>query len=84
MIRGVAVALVRHGLHFSANDPYDSRAAWLIWPDLVKSLMTQKSPNVLRALWNAHRAGAVTLPPRRLGSATYMLPDLTVEVRIRY
>jgi hypothetical protein len=74
--------IVRHELHFSANGVYDRKAAWIMWPNLVKTVTTQTDVD-LCALYNAHRGGAVTAPQRRQQAATYELPDLTVEVRTR-
>jgi hypothetical protein len=72
----------RYAAQFTGNHRYDPRAAWLGWPDLVRTVPSDCQGNVIDLLAGAFKGGlTTTVSGRQPGGKQTQFPGLTVEVR---
>lgn len=75
--------LSRYATQFTRNDPYDQRAAWFSWADLVLGVQANLDTDLLAQLELAFRGG-VNLDPveREPHISKFQFPGLLVEQRV--
>jgi hypothetical protein len=75
----------RYSSQFTRNDPYDRRAAWFSWLDLVLGVPANLESDLLDRLSESFRGG-VTFPPneeRQAHVTKLQFPGLMVELRVQ-
>src|SRR5262249_46966275 len=71
----------RYAAQFSGNEPYDPRAAWLAWPDVIRNVPPDCAGDVLQALATKFKAGAgIVTRSETPARQEFKLSGLTVEV----
>jgi hypothetical protein len=74
--------LPRYTARFTGNAKLDDRAAWIAWPELLRTLRSQTGQDNLRRLWKAFKGGGDAqtepLPPDEV----YEVAGLTARVRV--
>jgi hypothetical protein len=73
--------LTRHTAHFTGATPYDPRAAWLGWAQLLPEAQRTGDPDLLRAIFRQFQGRTERHEsPHEASSVEFHLPDLFVEV----